>query len=70
MNCRQRNILSCQFFLRKGRMNGTLEGRTPGLRWGKVGKRVVCLKDEFQINRYRFFHYSVVNVIASFTQKI
>lgn len=33
-------------FLRKDRMNGTLEGRTPGPRWGKVGKRVVYLKDD------------------------
>ena len=33
-------------FLRKDRMNGILEGRTPGPRWGKVGKRVVYLKDD------------------------
>lgn len=33
-------------FLRKDRMNGIFKDRTPGPRWGKVGKRVIYLKDD------------------------
>lgn len=33
-------------FLQKDRMNGALEGRTPGPRYAKLGKRVVYLREE------------------------
>lgn len=33
-------------FLRKDRMHGVIRSRTPGPRWGKVGKRVVYLRDD------------------------
>jgi len=33
-------------FLRKDRMNGLLLSRTPGPRWGKVGRRVVYLRED------------------------
>ena len=36
-------------FLRKDRMNGVLRNRTPGPRWGKVGKRVVYLRDDLDL---------------------
>lgn len=33
-------------FLRKDRMSGDLPGRTAGPAWGKIGKRVVYLRDD------------------------
>ena len=33
-------------FLQKDRMNGRLEGRTPGPRYAKLGKRVVYFRED------------------------
>ncbi|MCP3680654.1 MAG: helix-turn-helix domain-containing protein [Gammaproteobacteria bacterium] len=33
-------------FLRKGRMEGMIPGRTPGPRWAKIGKRIIYLRED------------------------